>query len=87
MWLCVLDADAHAGAHADSYAYNNVVGIESDPAKRRGCGLLYHLWQGGNRPIRNDSRCLNTMSIFDGKDGSSHPSFSKQTFLLVPFSF
>ena len=66
---------------------NNVVGIESDPVKGGGCGLLYHLWQGGNRPITNDSRCLNTMSIFDGKDGSSHPSFSKQTFLLVPFSF
>ena len=54
---------------------------------RKGGGLLYHLWQGGNRPITNDSRCLNTMSIFDGKDGGSHPSFSKLTFLLVPFSF
>ena len=63
-------------------------GDRIDPAKGGGgCGLLYHLWQGGNRPITNDSRCLKTMSIFDGKDGSSHPSFSKQTFLLVPFSF
>ena len=41
-----------------------------------------------NKPIINDSRCLNTMSISDGKDErSSHPSFSKQTFLLVSFSF
>ena len=39
-----------------------------------------------NRPATNDSRCLNTMLIFDGKDGrSSYPSFLK-TFLLVLFS-
>ena len=52
-----------------------------------GCGSLYHLWQGGNRPITNDSCCLNTMSIFDGKDGSYHPSFSKQTFCWFHFHF
>ena len=45
--------------------------------KGGGCGSLYYLWQGGNRHITNDSRCLNTMSIFDGKDGrNSHLSFS-----------
>ena len=52
-----------------------------------GCGLLYHLWQGGNRPITNDSRCLNTMSIFDGKDGSSHPSFQSRPSCWSHFHF
>ena len=52
-----------------------------------GCGLLYHLWQGGNRPITNDSRCLNTMLIFDGKDGSSHPSFQSRPSCWFHFHF
>ena len=54
---------------------------------RKGGGLLYHLWQGGNRPITNDSRCLNTMSIFDGKDGSSHPSFQSRPSCWFHFHF
>ena len=60
------------------------------PCERGGGGVGHYIIYGkaviGLYQMTLD-RCLNTMSIFDGKDGSSHPSFSKQTFLLVPFSF
>ena len=44
------------------------MGIASDPAKV-GCGSLYHVY-GKAVNITNDSRCLNTMLITGGEDGS-----------------
>ena len=56
--------------------------VDGEPRLKQRCGGdRIKPWKGGggvghyiiygkavNRPVTNDSRCLNTMSIFDGKE-------------------